>query len=580
MANRSPELNGPPHARLGHAQLGVDPQKQSALFRLRARLTWRQFMREPGQIAGMLGFLAFFLPVALGLGIGTGAGYLMLPDPWPGEILGAVLTLIWAVWMLAPLVSYRLNEGLDMARLMVYPLRRRDILVASVAGTIFDLPSYLTLPVVLAIFVGWFALPVLPIILLAVAIWYAQLMLSSQMVLHASGGLLRSRRFRDLSIVIFSLFGMSCYFVSQFVQYLLRDISRESFENFSALVWLQWTPPGAAARAIERAAANDWLASLLWLGLAALWLAPLGWGWWHVTTRILTGASIFGNFAATAPKPAPKAVPVPNKTTPLTPARNLWAWLPFPVRQLAWKELVQTWRVPQRRIGMLQGLFMPLLFAVIWGVNPWGETSVIPSTPWLFLILPGYTIMALWAASQNTLGWEGPGLQMLLLTPIRRRTLLAGKALGILIQIIGINALLALALGLVIQSWWVIPGWIIAFGTTLAGFAVTLAASVRFAHPVKLESTSRNTGNTGGGCITGLVNGLLMPMGIMAINAPIAGLFALIYWQDLQWLIVPGALLSLGYGSVIFFLGLNFAERLLLAHEPELIAATSKPGES
>lgn len=543
-------------------------------------------MREPGQIAGLLGFLAFFLPASLGLGIGSTLGYLMLEPPWPGEILGAVLTLIWVIWIIAPLLSYRLNEGLDMARLMLYPLRRRDVLVASVAGTIFDLPSYLTLPVVIAIFVGWFAWPVLPVIILALLLWYAQLMLTSQMVLHASGGLLRSRRFRDISIVIFSLFGMSCYFISQTVQYFISTLSGDTLRGFSLLNYLQWTPPGAAARAIERAAANDWAASALWLGMAALWLLPLGWGWWQISTRVLTGASLFGRGTAQPPKP----VPVPQVRTAARAHRpGLFARIPWVVRQLAWKELTQTWRVPQRRIGMLQGMIMPFIFAVIWGFNPMSRGDGLSSmgmnlieglSPWFAFGLPIYSMLALWAAGQNTLGWEGPGLQMLLLTPVSRRMLLAGKSLGIMIQVIGINAVLAIVLGLLVQSWWALPAWITAVGVTLAGFAVILPASVRFAHPVKLESTSRNANQTGGGCLTGLVNGMGLPLGMGLLNLPIVAMFALIYWQNLDWLVWPAALVSLAYGLAIYLGGLGFAARLLIRYEPELLAATSKPGES
>jgi ABC-2 type transport system permease protein len=553
---------------------GLDAGKQAALFRLRARLTWRQFMREPGQIVGLLGFLAIFAPVAVGLGIASALGYLFLSAPWPGEILAAALTLTWLIWILAPLLSYRLNEGLDMTRLMVFPLRRRDLMVANLAGTVFDLPSYLTLPIVAAIFVGWYALPMLPLLLAALIIWYAQLMLTSQMVLHATGGLLRSRRFRDLTIVIFSLFGMSCYFISQFVNYLTRELTAERIQSLSLLVYLQWTPPGAAARAIERGAAGDWAAALLWLLYAGLWLVPITWAWWRVTNLLLTGASLTWGAAAPA-RPAAATI----RTRPFESPRRLalFNWIPLPIRQLARKELLQSWRVPQRRINMLQGLLMPLIFAIIWGVNPWASADAMALTPWAFLALPGYALLAAWAVTDNMLGWEGPGLHALLLTPVSRRMLLAGKALGLLLQITGTIALLGLTLGLVLQSWWVIPGWFAATGATLAGLVVTMPISVRFAHPVNLESTSRRASSTGGGCMTGLISGVIVPMGITLVNAPIAGLFALIYWQDLTWLIWPAGFLSLGYGLALFGLGLSFAARLLLTHEPELIEATSKP---
>ena len=117
----------------------------------------------------------------------------------------------------------------------------------------------------------------------------------------AGGSLLRSRRFRDVSIVILSLLGSSCYFINQGVQTLARRVNPRRLVNFRPLDYLQWLPTGAIARAIERAANADWGLAVLWLLYAGALLMVVTWLWWRLLQRVVTGEGFLQGAPSTPP---------------------------------------------------------------------------------------------------------------------------------------------------------------------------------------------------------------------------------------------------------------------------------------
>ncbi|MCX6043669.1 MAG: hypothetical protein NT075_01045, partial [Chloroflexi bacterium] len=212
--------------------LGLDPTRQWVLLRVRAQLTLRTFTRQRGRIVGLIVTALCFAPLIIGGAIGSAYGYRHLPAPWPAQLLGGVLVLLWLIWIAAPVLAFRLNEGLDLTRLLIYPLRTRDLVASTLLGTLLDFPSYLALPLFIAALIGWGGSWALPVVLVALALSYAHMVIISQLVLTAGGGLLRSRRFRDVSIVILSLLGSSCFFINQGIQALVRRMDPASFNNF------------------------------------------------------------------------------------------------------------------------------------------------------------------------------------------------------------------------------------------------------------------------------------------------------------------------------------------------------------
>jgi ABC-2 type transport system permease protein len=537
------------------------------LLALRGRLSWRQFSAERGRLVGLIVSLLILLPLTIGAGVASALGYLYLPEPWPAQLLAAVLTGLWLVWIILPLTTFSLNEGMDITRLLVYPIPRRELVAAMLLGTLFDAPTYIMLPLFLAIIAGWLTSPALLLLLPVFAVAFAQMIFSSQSAVTALGGILSSRRVRDVFLVIGAILGSSCYILQRALQSLLqRFVEPEQLLALRVLPTLRWTPPGSLAQAIVAADGGAWGEALLWLGYGLLWALLLGALWWRLTSRLVTGGGFLfqlgaGRARATKQPRARRAV-------------RSWRWLPADLQELMRKELRLIWRTPQRRIGLLQGLIFPLIFVGMSALDS-GPREELP--PWLGLLLPAFAVFTAWIAGQNALGMEGNGLSTLFLTPVPRHRYWLAKG----IVLTALSAAPALLLGLVWllfrSSWQSIAGLLAIPGVTLATLAVTNLASIFFPFPVRTER-QRVRGTRGGGCVAGLGNAILLPAAIgLAILPPAAVLLAA-QLLAIPWLGLAGGAFATVYGVALFAaVGVVATGRLTLQREAELITATKLP---
>jgi ABC-2 type transport system permease protein len=554
--------------------LGLNPEQLAALLHLRARLTWRQYIREPGRIVGVVLLAVLVLPLVGAATIGSFLGYTRLPEPWPAQLLGGVLVALWAIWLLAPVLLFSTNEGLDLTRLLVYPVARRDLVVSFILGTAFDFPTYFMLPLFAAILFAWGWTPGLPLVLLALALAYGHMVLTSQIVVTVAGGILRSRRFRDVSLIIISLLGSSCWLIQNSIERLTQDVALDiqQLEGWRPLEILQWFPPGAAAQAIARVHAGAWGEALLWLGYALFLLVIVSWVWSRLLTRWLTGEGflIRGRSRQESQKEKSRGTTAAPRRLVAAPAG-----IPSETWSLMIKELKALWRVPQRRVGLIQAMLLPLLFGGFSLLQGGGAELQSALT---VLVLPGFAFFMFWVGGQNMLGFEGPGLPALLVTPVSRRRIFIGKGLALMLVQGGLLSLVALLLGLWIGRALVLPALLIALAIGLAVLGVSAVLSVYFPVPVNLEQTSRRSmRSTGGGCLTGLVMGLVAPAlnALASLPAAIPLALALLFDRDwIAWIAGPAAL---AYGALVFYGGTRLAGTLLSQREPEVIKSTQLP---
>jgi ABC-2 type transport system permease protein len=557
----------------------------NTLWRLRGKLTWRQFGRERGRIVGAAFVIFFFGPMILAAAFGTAVGYRRLPDQWPTALLGGVLTLLWIIWLVFPIIFASINEGADITLLMIYPIQRRTLIASVLLGTLFDYPTYLMLPLFLAIFVGFgltFSLTAV-IVLIALVLSYGHLVMIGQFVGTAVGGIMQSRRLRDVVIVVASTIGGLCYFINIGIQRLIGDLfSDMSEEQAQAMLqWqpldaLQWLPPGATAKAIERSVNGDWLASLFWLLYSLAWLVLITWVWYKLLVRLTTGE---GYLLFTRPRA--EAHQRAQKTEKRE--RNWLGWLPDDVALLVANEFKSVWRIPQRRVGIIQGVLMPLFFmGAFFFSGDAGRSSFSGGVPsGTGLGLPLYALFLFWANTQNMLAWEGRGLPALLLSPVRRERIFWAK--GGALYVVTLLPLLFFG-GLLIfmqQNWVSVAGVLTAFVMGVTTVAVTAVSSVLFPIPIALESR-RNRGlfQSGGDSKTGCAYITLVPLAVLIFSLPTVLPLGLAYGFELPWLAFVGLVFSLAYAVVIFWGGCRMAGNLLLAREPELVAKMKLPDEA
>src|SRR5213595_324914 len=199
------------------------------LFWLRWKLFQRGFTRDKTRIITTIIIVVFGVPFYGGIAAGTYLAYRFLPYPANAEVLFLVLTAVYLLWMVLPLFEFTVNEGLDVSKLLLFPLTRSELMVSLLFSTLLDIPMLGLILVFIAVVAGWaISLPVALLTIVAVLIFYVQVVGISQLVLALLMSTLQSRRFRDLSIILIALFSMSCYFIQQL---LLRGIGTGDFEK-------------------------------------------------------------------------------------------------------------------------------------------------------------------------------------------------------------------------------------------------------------------------------------------------------------------------------------------------------------
>ncbi len=546
---------------------GLDYAKLRALLRLRFRTTLRRLTRERGRIVGTVLLTVTVAPFAVGAAFATWMGYRQLAPAVAAQLLAAVVTGLWLLWLIAPILTYRLNEGLDITRLLVYPIRRRDLTLSLLLGTLLDLPTYLALPLLIAVLVGWADGLTAAIAIPAVILAYGHMVLAGQIVVVGLGGLLRSRRFRDVLLIVFSLLGSSCYFIQRgAIELGSRYAQREDLTQLRILPLLQWLPPGSSARAIERAASGAWPEAILWLMYGTLLLAGVGWLWWRLLVRLTTG----GGFPILGLPRSDKRTTTRARHRVAVPA--VLAWLPWDIAQLMTKELRSVWRTPRRRVMMTQSLLMPLVLGAFVFLR--GDMRATLGA-WAGLGLTGYALIASWGMSQNMLGYEGAGLPLLLLTPTPRSRMLLGK--GLALVVLTNLAVLVLGLGFTIlaPTWTNVLGLLVSLSVAPVAVGVGAVISVRYPYPIDLEGTGRrNVLATRGGCATALANTFLFPLATGLLVMPPRAVVTVAVLLGRTWAGFAAAVVSLAYAGLILWMGTRLAGSELERREPEVIAAT------
>lgn len=544
---------------------GLDPAKQRTLLGLRLRLLRRQFEREPGRIVGLVLLLALVGPFVLLAAIGTGFAYRLAPQPWSALLLAGVLIALWVAWIALPLFAFRTNEGLDLSRLLLYPLRTRDLVASALIGTLFDLPSYLTLPFFIAVFIGWSGQPLLYVVIApALLTAYALMMVSGQLVLTASAGLLRSRRFRDLAIVVFSLLGSSCYFTNRVIEGWIRATDAADLQRLQPLLFLRWLPPGACAQAVASAAQGAWGEALLWLAYALGWLALLLWMWWKLLLRMTTGAALWAPPTFEAKKPQRRTQSLSERI-----AAFVNTWLPAPATATAIKEARLIWRVPQRRIGLLQSVVAP--FVLILAVFV-GDIEALGRLPeWTALALPGVMLFSTWGLSTNMLGMESKGLATLLLTPAPRWQIFAGKGLAYLFTALLPTVVYAGILAVTARSAFIVYGLVAAAAMALIVIAVNTVAAPYVTYPFDENSPTRQ--HAGGKWLTGVAQVLGVPLAIFVLSAPATAPLMLGVWWSRPEVAGVGVLVGLAYAAGVCSVAIRWAGVQLTRREPEVLEA-------
>jgi hypothetical protein len=560
---------------------------------LRAKLLLRGYTRDWRRIVGGVLLLLIAIPFLGGIALGTFAGYVALPHQEATELLLLVLAGLYILWCLLPLIEFSVNEGLDVTKLTLYPLTRIERMTSLLLASLLDIPTLGIAALFVAIMLGW-SRPVTTLLIAipALLIAYVHIVGLSQLVLAAFMGLLRSRRYRDMSIILFALFGSACSIGQQVLVRSFHKFDSSDLAFLHLAQYLRFTPPGMSGWAIVRASEGNWLSALGWLAAALVTTVPILWVWMVLLERGLALAESGTTHErrqrrqasrlqqASAPQGARMLDGALAVTASASGATSLAArartLLPPPVRAIFLKDLRYFWRDPQLKASMLSSFFILIVIFVgpAFGMRP-DEPNEQPWTVLFSCLAPLFLAMNF---SLNALGLERQALTTLFLFPVRPQYILWGKNLAVASVAFGEQMLIAAAFAFISNSWaYYVPAIVVG----IAAIAVMLGCGnmLSVLLPFRVAQFKMGTSASGSpesGCLRSIMGMFSLGVTLVVLSPVIAGIvLPLLYFKT------PGMLtitlpLALLYGFIVHLSATRFIAPRLEQRIPEILAQATR----
>ncbi|BDI28378.1 hypothetical protein CCAX7_004290 [Capsulimonas corticalis] len=551
------------------------------MLELKLKLTWRGYRRSTWKILGAILLLLAFLPVSGFVSFGL---WWLLNNVGPSlqmPIARDALTVVFVIWAVTPLLGFQLNESYDLTKLFVYPISYQTIFVGSVLGGLLDTPVLLMLPPLVVLLVHFspnFGAGVLNFLLLTSFLLLTLAL--AQLITLTLVGFLRSRRFRDITVVLFPLIGL-CYYVGQ--QVLVRRFSTFSHNLLSPQIlnappWriADRLPSGFAASGLEATAANDWGRALLLLVLILAAGAAIAAAAARVLRQLYLGDA----------GPGIARIGQPSAATPLAKGPQLPGWLPETIAAIAAKEFVYLRRDPQYKALAVQSVFYLVMITAPIFMPAVSSGRALPSFfgDYIPIALSGALLLSMAPLIFNCFGGEGAAISVLFSLPVSRRDILLGKNLAHLVMLVALNAAGLLLSAAFSGHWEKIP---ITITWVLLASPVLLAAgnliSVQLPHRMIVRGQRWQKGGApaaGGdsaGCAVAFLHLLAYGVTLLALfPVAMAILLPAVSIISPAWYALSLPLAAV-YSIALYGILLGQAETWLLRREPEIAAQVTPP---
>ena len=484
-------------------------------------------------MVGYILLVLMLLPLFVGLTVGL--SYLrFLPDVRSPLMLtaGAVLVLVWTF---GSVLFFAMDDSVSPQRLVLFPLRSRDLLVPLLVSDLLTLPGVFTLLVCCGFMIGWATDPLLTITGIAsTALGVVTGMLAGRILVTSLSRWLAARRSRDLLYVVL-LLGLIA--ISWGGPLLSRgmfnlDLNREAIELVGDAAG--WSPMGWAwSLPADLAAGRSGVAALR-LALALVLLAAMIWLWSRQLDRALTS-------------PLPSAGGgAPTVSSP---------WLdrlfpPNPAGAIAARNLRYLRRDPRRFASVL--VIMATPFFVVF-MNMVRDEKLIPEFLWLVAALA--TWMGGISALQDT-PMDGSALWLHAVSGIRGFEDRLGRLMANSLIYGGTFAMTMVLASTLLGAWGVFPfAFGLGLGTLIANQGMSLLIS-SFLNGTAPPPGTNPFASTSKGQGAAFLASVLQMIGSAILLLPAAGMaFASYRFPLLGWLFLPvgpvlGLLADLGLISL------------------------------
>ncbi len=388
-----------------------------------------------------------------------------------------------------------------------------------------------------------------PVVVAAVASWLFALLLIARTATNLLA--LFAARYQRLGQVVVGLAGLLFYGTFQFVPALLGGLDVGHRERVADT--MRWSPPGQLGEAL---AAADRAGGLWHLAAGSVWLPVLVWAFARSSARLaVTARAAGGTISADA-----------ERTLLGRFARRLCGR--DPAGALAWRSILTRFRTPRTALETVIGAGVGLAAVLV--------PTLLRDTPGSGAVLVGGAVqLAVLFMAGNSFGIDGPAITHELLTGLDARTLVAGKARGIVIVAAPLAVIGPLLAAAITGEWrYVVAGFGVGVGGLLAGTGAALVQSAVVPIAIPESDNPFAGGESGKGIVAALLLGVVLA-GLAVATVPVA---LALFWAtergeaDLVTLFGAATVVA---GWLVLRAGRALATRRLAGRDPEFVAAVT-----
>jgi ABC-2 type transport system permease protein len=467
----------------------------SQQIRLVALLRWMLFKNSLRSVKGRLEAVSTVFLWVMMSGIvfggsiffGIAAYFLVAEGHW--SRLAVLMWIVFLFWQIYPIFAASVGAQFDFSNLLRFPIRFASFVALSLIYGLFDPGAVASLAWLFCMWIGLiFARPMMFGWGLLVLLTFAAMNLFfARMLLAWIEKWLARRRTREILGLIFVLMIICVQLIGPAIQHFRNQHTH--FQGAWILALLPVAnalPPGLAGQALQLGLASSFVRAAESLFFLLVYAAAF-----FFLFRLRLAAQYRGeNLSETSAGSAPAV----RKARPAAPSGRIATafgeipGLSRPVAAIFEKEV----RYAMRSGIMLLNLFIPLLVIVAIGVAPHraraGNDFFRHAPQMIFPVGIAYAILIQTNWVFNCFAFEGTGIQILLLAPVRFRDVILGKNLFLglmsLIEALMVWAVVSILLGppptLILAATF--AGWL--YGS-LANFALGNVLSV--CYPRRLE---------------------------------------------------------------------------------------------
>jgi ABC-2 type transport system permease protein len=556
-----------------------------------ARLRWQTFTNGLRSNKGALELgartFSYIVYTVMGLGVGAGAAtttyFLVSGNQW--RFLPVEFWVLGFIWQMIPVMLASFQEQFDLGILLRFPVRFGSYVLLYIVFGLVDVSTILGGLFCAGIWFGMAAAR--PGLLLwtslALAVFAAFNILLVRAIFAWIERWLAQRRTREILGAFFMVGLLSLQLLNPAI-YQKRHSGRSGHqeqaeqlraakERYAPLLRnanavQKWLPPGLAAQSLQQAVAHRSDAGLGSLGLLGLY-ALLAGGILAIRLRAeYRGESLSVAPSRVAASAGRGMAAVSTSVAPLDAVGEQTVHSSGPIAAVMEKDVRSLLRTLPLLYAIGAPLLLVLVFSSIFLKNGAVQTPVFP------LALPICMVYAQLGFTQiffNSLGTEGPGIQLYFLSPTPFRTILLAKNIlhSLLFAVVATMAGVLTTLRLGVPDGAVVAAtgaWLLFL--LPCNLAAGNIFSIRLPYRVNPGRISRQRGSQANALLS-----LLVQLGIIAVGAAV---FTLCWYLDRMWMAVPTFLALAVVAVFVWRQVLNNADALANERRDVLMATLMK----